>query len=1442
MASTESTIQSLADRLAGQSILVTGSTGFLAKVFVEKLLRAIPDIGQIHLLIRPRSDGVDAEQRARREVFGGNAFDRLRAAWGPSFEERIDERVSIVSGDLTKERFGLTESEYSTLTDQVTLVVNSAATVTFDERLDMALALNIDGPRRLLQFARDCGNVPFMHVSTCYVSGVQTGDVPETLIPAGHTVGTYIESKRNGETQDAGSFSLDDTLSELHDEVTRVKSECAANGGGLRTRLIDLGMEFSARNGWNDTYTFTKWLAEQFLARDRGDVPVVLFRPAIIEGSYDEPAPGWIDGLRMADPLILAFGRGKLNEFPADPDIVLDLIPVDFVANAMIATLPANAKGPHLEVYQCASGGRNPVHMRFITDAVREAFRRRPMRDESGRPIRVTTMRTVPKDQFHDRWMRKQARVQKIRSVLKSTNLANGYRKQLASIEAQIAQLLYFVKIYAPYTHLDCQYRDDKLRAVFKALSPEDQKQFPFDVARIDWHEYLVHRHVPGVRHFVLGAGMELEAPMLAAEYAVADESPDAPSPMAVLAALRGESIFEVFENAAKAYPSRLALQVKRDNRWVRYTYGEALATTAAIARRFEEHGLTKGEHIAIYSENSPEWGLTYLAAMRGGLTVVPIDRQILPGDVVDMARFADVQLICAGPKEIAGLREAIAERNGSNPLPVVELDSTFVPPPGTSRDPGPDPVSVTGDDVASIVFTSGTTVAPKGVMLRHRNFLSNARSLVHVQPVHADDQFLSVLPMHHVFEFTGGFLVPIANASTVTYVEQLTGPEILANMQATGTTIMMVVPKLLSMFHDGIMRTVEQSGNVTRTMFKVLGWVSEKSGGRLGRSVFGSLHKKFGGRLRMFVCGGSALPGDLFYGFRKLGFPVYEGYGLTETAPVLTVNPAGGPRAGSVGLPLPEVDLDIRNQDADGVGELWVRGPNIMAGYYKNESATDDAIVDGWFKTGDLCKRDAAGFLYVTGRTKDVIITAAGKNVYPDEVASYYTDLQSVKEMCVLGMPNVDGIGEAVHAVIVLDLDGVAESDRSAVESKVRDQIARISQRIPSYQRIQYTHFWTDDLPRTTSLKVKRPEVMRQLLDQERPERRATTSAERPTAMDDAPIDAVSLPNEQWVRETVAKLVKREPHQISAEDNLLLDLGIDSLMKIELLSEVEEQYGVAINDEVAVRVGRVSDVYALVGNRSPISQTAKKSRSPRRVLSGLNKRSDANGKTPLPLMPVRWAVRGGMGLFLNSYIRVQVEGLDKLPEKGAFILAANHSSHLDSAAVITSVNSFLRQSGRRCYIAGAKDYFFNTRLKSIFFGDICDTIPFDRAADGVEGLRLCGVTLAAGNPMLIFPEGTRSVTGEIQPFKIGVALLAVQAGVPIVPTYIHNTFDLFPKGSRMIRPGLIQISIGEPIKPADRDSLKDFESRYSAYKNLTASVQSAVESLGRTQRTSHAN
>lgn len=1426
----------IGERLAGQEILVTGVTGFLAKVFVEKLLRSVPAIGRLHLLIRPRSDGMSPEERARREVFGSSAFDRLRAALGHGFETRCGDKVCVVGGDLTLPHFGLDDEAYRALAERVTMIVNSAATVTFDERLDAAIALNINGPSRLLQFAHDCGDAPMMHVSTTYVSGVQTGDVGESLIPAGHTVASFVAAGGDAAAvASGGRFDLDATLAELDQLVERVKSDHPREGATRRRAMIETGMNYAQANGWNDTYTFTKWVAEQRLNRDHGRCSLVIFRPAIIEGSYDEPAPGWIDGLRMADPLILAYGRGKLKEFPCDSDVALDLIPVDFVANAMIATLPAGRTDGKLEVFQCSSSGRNPVHMPEIVRFVKEAFRRRPMRDDTGRPIRVSNLSLVPREIFVSRWSGRLRRIQRLRSLLKPVKMASRFRKRLGSIEAQIAQLVYFAKIYSPYIHLSCRYLDDRLRAVYEGMDPVDRGEFPFDVSRIDWRDYIVHRHVPGVRHFVLGSGTELEAPMLAASYAVEDESPDAPPPMQILSALRGETIFDVFENAAQAFPARIALQVRRGGRWIRYTYADALSTTAAVSRRFADYHLEPGDRIAIYSENCPEWGLTYLAAIRSGLTVVPLDVQLPAADAVAMARFADVRLICAGKSTLEKTGEAIGDAEPPVSMQVVALTSPFVPPPETSRDPGPTRPTVTGDAIASIVFTSGTTVAPKGVMLRHRNFLSNARSLVHVQPVQADDQFLSVLPMHHVFEFTGGFLVPMANASTVTYVEQLSGPEIVSLIQATRTTVMMVVPKLLKMFHDGIRRGVDQSGWLTRTLFPVLGWLSDRTGGRLAPWVFRRIHQRFGGRLRMFVCGGSALPESLYHAFRRLGFAVCEGYGLTETAPVLTVNPPDGARAGSVGLPLPEIELDIRNQDPTGCGELWVRGPTVMAGYLDNEQATREILVDGWLRTGDLCRRDADGFLRVIGRTKDVIITSAGKNVYPEEVTLHFAHLPYVKELCVLAMPNPDGIGDSVDAVMVLDADAVPQDERSAVEAEIRKAVTRINERIPSYQRVQNIHFWTTELPKTTTLKVKRAEVARMLLLREHPDRVGTPA----TPAGGGEATEVVGSNEAWVRDLLVRVTGRPPTHVRPEANLLLDLGVDSLMRIQVLGEIETQFGMDLPEEVAARVGRVGDLLALVGDRSPVNGKMPKRTSGR----AWRFRSDAapkatqigNGRVPLTMLPLRWVLRGGIGLMFHSYIRVEAHGLDNIPQSGAFVLAANHSSHLDSAAVLISVGPLLRRSKRRLFVAGAEDYFFNTRLKAMVFGELCDIIPFDRGADGLKGLQRCGEALRCGQPLLLFPEGTRSVTGEMQPFKIGTAVLSVEMGAPIVPVLIENAFELFPKGNRFVRPGVVTVRFGKKVSPPDEGvAADDIAARHELYREITATVQREVESLGR--------
>ncbi len=1398
------------DRLAGQHILVTGSTGFLAKVFVEKLLRGVPALGGIHLLVRPRSDGTSPRQRVVQDVLRSSLFDRLRAEMGERFTRLCDEKIHVIGGDLTKERMGLDAAAYEELARRITLVVNSAATVTFDERLDHAIELNVLGPSRLLRFAKDCGGVPFLHVSTCYVCGTRTGVVVEDFSapePARESL-----PRKSG----AGEFDLDALVESMVTESTELCTRHGVETEAARRQLIDAGMRRARSHGWNDTYTFTKWIGEQLLLRDRGEAPLVIFRPAIIEGSFDEPMPGWIDGLRMADPIIVAYGRGKLNEFPGRPNIAIDIIPVDFVANAMIAALPVgDLCGDGVGVYQCASSERNPLLLSQLKTSLERAFLRRPMSGDDGRPIRPQPLRFVERETFLRRWEKKQRAVVKYQGWLKRFSTEGRRFRKLSAQARQIEQVIYFAKIYSPYTHLDCRFADDGLRNLAERLHPEDRRAFPFDPGQVDWDDYIVNRHVPGLRSFVLGTAAEPSPRMSGVGEPVVDK-PAAPA----------ANLFDLFRRSAERFPDKAALQIRREGRWIRYNYDEALRATGTIMRRFQELGLAAGDRVVICAENGPDWGLTYLAAMRAGLTAVPLDPQLPPGEAWSAARYARARLVCAGRTTFSGLHQ----RRGHEDAALAAMDDALIPPPGASRDRTPDPIPVEPNALASILFTSGTTVAPKAVPLTHANFMANAEALLAVHSLGPADEFLSVLPMYHVFEFTGGFLIPLLRGATITYVDQLKGAEITSAMQATGTTIMLVVPRLLRMFHDSIENAAASGGIIRRNAFRSFGRLSDWSGHALGRRLFGAVHKSFGGRLRMLVCGGSRLEPELFHGFRRMGFGVYEGYGLTETSPVLTLNPPGAPRAGSVGLALPNIELEVRNTNLEGVGEVWAKGPSIMSGYLDNPDATREVLVDGWLRTGDLGRCDVDGYLYLTGRATDLIVTGAGKNVYPDEVEARYADLPYTKELCVFGVPSEDGMGDTVHAVIVVEEGAAPGLDRSSIEREIRLAASTIGENLPTHQRIATLHFWDHELPKTSTLKAKRA-LVRDLVRSEsdvkqyREREGSNSNSDEATKPRSHEGETERHPALADVRRILAKQSKRPAHSIHPAMHLLLDLGIDSIGKIDVIGAVEGQFGMRIDDAAAAKIARVSDLLHLIGDRKPVGGGLRGTDIFKRLIGvGGTHSESANGQLPAPRLAARRLARGTVGLLMNSYIRVAARGRENIPASGPFILAPNHTSHLDAPSILTAVGG-----KRRVWTAAAEDYFFNTGLKRFVFGTLFDTIAFDRQEDGIVGLRRCTDALARGDGLLIFPEGTRSPSGAMQPFKIGVAVLAVEQGVPIIPVHIDHAFDLLPKGRRLVRPGVVNVAFGTPIQPPPSDATED---HYAAFQSLTDRVQRAVEAL----------
>jgi long-chain acyl-CoA synthetase len=519
-------------------------------------------------------------------------------------------------------------------------------------------------------------------------------------------------------------------------------------------------------------------------------------------------------------------------------------------------------------------------------------------------------------------------------------------------------------------------------------------------------------------------------------------------------------------------------------------------------------------------------------------------------------------------------------------------------------------------------------------------------------------------------------------------------------------------------------------------------------------------------------------------------------------------------------------VQIQIRGAGPDGVGELWARGPNIMSGYLNDSDSTCAVIEDGWFRTGDLCRADADGYIYIAGRAKDLVVTEAGKNVYPDEVEVRYRGLPHVAELCVVGVPNANRTGEAVHAVIVTDGDG----DRDATEREIVSAAEAIARHVPTHQRIQTFHFWSGELPKTSTMKAKRAAIRDAIMNG----RAGHVARRKADACEPGPepaLAAVVPANQQFVIETLSRLTHTPEADIHVENSLLQDLGVDSLMKLYVVAEVEKHYGFTCTDEQAAAVERVKDLLALVGSRAAIAESGDASKSWKSRLHR-SRTNGANGAAdrplPLPLLPARWAAQGGVSLFFNSYVRVRTGGLDRVPASGPFILAANHTSHLDAASVLTAVGG-----RRRVWVAAAQDYFFDTPLKSWVFGRLFDTVPIDRNAGGVSGLRGCIKRLEAGDGVLVLPEGTRSVTGRIQEFKIGVAVLALEANAPVVPTRIDHAYDLLPKGKRFVKPGTVHVTFGQPIAPSAWSQDGDIEAQHRAYQAMTREIQSCVEALG---------
>ena len=507
----------LAEAYRDKTILLTGGTGFLGTALVEKILRSLPELGRLYLVVRPSKDK-GADERFRKDMLGSAAFRRLREELGDGFDERVAEKVRVLEGDVHAPSLGLGEEDLAELSINVDIVVHSAASVVFDAPLDAAVDSNVRGTVGLLKLARGWSKRPlFMHISTAYVAGNIRGEAPEE--PPGRTTpnGTVLDAREEilgleavvAEVEEASQEKglLRRFETEARNELGMVgeEEEVAARVDQLRRawmreRLVERGTERARELGWNDVYTFTKSLAERTVVAERGLSPLIILRPAIIESSFREPYPGWIQGSRMADPIIMAYAKGLLREFPGDPETLVDIVPVDHVVNAILAAGTRRPGNP--EVFHVASGQRNPLRYRDLYDHVRDYFVQNPLRDSGGRPVQVPEWSFPGRKKVELALRAQLAALEiggKVAARLPDGHMVSDARQKMARAEKRARMSLYYSRIYGAYANMYAVFSTARTKVLYEGLEPEDKETFPFDITEVRWREWLHGTHLPAL-------------------------------------------------------------------------------------------------------------------------------------------------------------------------------------------------------------------------------------------------------------------------------------------------------------------------------------------------------------------------------------------------------------------------------------------------------------------------------------------------------------------------------------------------------------------------------------------------------------------------------------------------------------------------------------------------------------------------------------------------------------------------------------------------------------------------------------------------------------------------------------------------------------------------------------------------------------------------------
>jgi long-chain acyl-CoA synthetase len=911
------------------------------------------------------------------------------------------------------------------------------------------------------------------------------------------------------------------------------------------------------------------------------------------------------------------------------------------------------------------------------------------------------------------------------------------------------------------------------------------------------------------------------------------------------------QNFYEQFALITARFPDRLAVEVQRRERVDGFTYAMLDAMAARTAGWLAEQRVARGDRCALLAENDAHWCAAYLGVLRLGAVAVPLDTAYKPRQIATLIQDSGARVLFTSERHLAAVFEG-QQLSGRTDVAVVLLHGAA---PGTGSFEA-FAISAGGAvaavprcpcapaDTAVILYTSGTTSDPKGVVLTHGNLLAEREGALSIVSVSERDCVLGVLPLFHALAQMANLLLPFSVGARVVFLEAVNTSELLRGLAERGVTIFVCVPQFFYLIHQRVMQEVTRAAAPKRLIFRGLlagNGLLRAFGLNAGRLLFARVHRVLGGSMRILITGGSrfdpAIGADLF----RLGFNILQAYGLTETSGAATLVRPGDSHIGSVGQVLPNAEIEVlppetADEEAQD-GEVLVRGPIVMAGYFNRPDATAAAIRDGWFHTGDLGRIDSHGRLTITGRKKEVIVLSNGKNIYPEEIEAHYGQSPFIKELCVLGLTRPgEPSAERLYAVVVPDAEALREKKVVNAGDLIRFEMEGRSVGLPPPKRVLGYEVWMDPLPRTTTGKLKRFEIERRV------QQGADNRAQGPSA-------SVSQEDREWLAlPEVAPIVSviQRPARGGAiakpDANLELDLGLDSMERIELLSELEQRFRARVPEQESQRIFTVRELVDAIRTHGSTAGDEETASAWGTILAGdppadpyltslLDPRPVATGILFIVLRLLIGAAR--------LVMRLEVSGREHLPARGPYLISPNHQSYLDSFLVVGVLPFGVF---RQLFFVGASEYFATPLTARL--ARFARVIPVDPDSSLVPAMQAGGFGLRHGKVLVLFPEGERSIDGAVKAFKKGAAILSHHLAAPIVPVALDGPYALWPR-NRPINWGLLRpwhrprvaVRFGAPLPaptlaptaPAAGDGLAE-----PSYAITTGRLRDAVDRMWR--------